>query len=183
MFEAQIRNRSPGLVLGGLDPLAVLGAQRHRRRLYEVGIAPGSSLIGCTLGTIWSVFHGTVGSKSLDSRCFFFKFVQWFFAPNLRNDGKANFLSSSTRPVQCWSVYLSKFQFVAFVASSHGRAHLRMPLRPHVLLLADHNLITWQAPVQADGLYVAVLVEVLWFPLTFRWLKVRHTCESQGMWP
>eukprot|EP00438_Fugacium_kawagutii_P015919 Skav217900 [mRNA] locus=scaffold795:62601:76625:+ [translate_table: standard] len=44
---AQIRNRSPGLVLKGLDPLAVLGAQRHRRRLFEVGIAPGSSLIGC----------------------------------------------------------------------------------------------------------------------------------------
>ncbi|CAK9021817.1 Putative sulfur deprivation response regulator [Durusdinium trenchii] len=43
---AQIRNRSPGLVLQGVDTLAVLGAQRHRRRLFEVGIAPGSSLVG-----------------------------------------------------------------------------------------------------------------------------------------
>ena len=48
---AQLRNRSPGLLLG-LDPLAVLGAQRHRRRLFEVGVAPGSSLIGCKLPII-----------------------------------------------------------------------------------------------------------------------------------
>ncbi|CAJ1361155.1 unnamed protein product [Effrenium voratum] len=43
---ARIRNGSPGLVLEG-DPLAVLGAQRHKRRLFEVGISPGSSLVGC----------------------------------------------------------------------------------------------------------------------------------------
>ncbi|CAE7430737.1 SAC1 [Symbiodinium necroappetens] len=46
---AQIRNRSPGLMMKGVDPLAVLGAQRHRRRLFEVGIAPGSPLVGCKL--------------------------------------------------------------------------------------------------------------------------------------
>jgi len=46
---AQIRHRSPGLMLKRADPLAELGAQRHRRRLFEIGVAPGSSLVGCKL--------------------------------------------------------------------------------------------------------------------------------------
>ena len=66
---AQLRNRSPGLLLG-LDPLAVLGAQRHRRRLFEVGVAPGSSLIGCraAVGCIQVVYVVVSNSLPISTR-------------------------------------------------------------------------------------------------------------------